>query len=57
MHGAPIAYGVGGVVTEVDVLAAFAQLQLWANDSDEMPGDFTEGRRLALGLKVVPDPI
>lgn len=54
MNGNPIAYGVGGVVSEAAALAAFAELQLWANDSDEEPWTFAAQRRAALGLSVIP---
>ncbi len=54
VNGDPITYGVDGVVSEAAALAAFAALQLWANDSDESPYTFTGQRRAAMGLSVVP---
>jgi hypothetical protein len=57
MNGDPIPYGVGGVVTEAAALAAFAALQLWANDSDENAYAFAVQRRAALGLSMVPEEI
>lgn len=54
MNGNPIPYGIDGVISEADALAGFAALQLWANDSDENPGSFAQGRREALGLFVRP---
>ena len=53
-NGDPIAYGQGGVVSEVDALAAFEHLELWANDSSEEPSAFAAGRRAALGLNTIP---
>lgn len=54
MSGNPIPYGVGGVVSEAAAAAAFAELQLWANDSDENAYGFAAQRRAALGLSTVP---
>lgn len=53
-NGNPIAYGVGGVISEADVLEAFSHLELWANDSTEEPYDFAVGRRAVLGLSTIP---
>lgn len=47
INGDPIPYGVNGVVSAEDAIAAFATLQLWANDSDENSGTFILGRREA----------
>lgn len=52
INGDPVAWGEGGLPTEVSAYAAFATLQLWANDSTREPSDFADEQRIGLGLNV-----
>lgn len=57
INGNPVAWGQDGIISEQDAFAAFAALQLWANDSDRSPTDFAGEQRAALGLSIKPQPI
>lgn len=49
-YGDPVVWGEGGAPSEADAFAAFATMQLWANDSTREPADFADEQRVALGL-------
>lgn len=52
INGDPVAWGQNGAPTEQEAFAAFANLQLWANDSEREPADFAAEQRAGLGLSV-----
>ena len=51
-NGNPVAWGTGDAPTEAAAYAAFATMQMWANDSTREPADFAEEQRAGLGLSL-----
>lgn len=41
-------------ITEADAFAAFAAIQLWANDSDRSPLEFSAEQRAGMALSLIP---
>lgn len=57
LNGQPIAWGVDGVISETDALAAFGAMQFWLNSSDMQPPDFAAAIMGQAGLSYVPDEL
>lgn len=53
----PVAWGHGGLISEAAALSAFADLQIWANDSERLPHEFAAEQRAGLGLSIKPAPL
>lgn len=54
VNGNPVAWGEDGSIEEAAAFAAFAGLQMWANDSDRDPAEFATEQRAGLGLNEIP---
>lgn len=55
VNGNPIYWGVGGVISAADAVAAFQAMEFWLNSSDMLPTAFAAALLAQKGLAYVPD--